>query len=685
MTKRLTIFLALVLACTGLSTQASAQNHHALIEEFTSSTCPPCASTDPIIRQAIADLHDSITIIRWHQNYPEPGDPSNLLYPAGRSRADYYQIGGIPAMLVNGGANFFPSDVATVEGNVNSAIAAMPNYYTMSVKQTVTADSIIAFVTVTTGATVPDSAMLRMGVAICERYAVYQGSNGLPIHDYMGRQMLPGLTPPLNSADLGGKLTDAAAFNQAANTTKTYRYAAMLKSGWNPTMLDVVAFIQSAQDVSASEKPVYQSAWTENLNVDVTANNTPGMLVGDGTTLDFNVMNNSSSDQKLVVALVSAPTLASTPLTLKGVDLKPDGSITIPGNTSSTISVVAPGTGPYKGWGNIGLTVRTVDSIGVSGGWGLAIGKDIKTLVLDNGAGFEGAGSYHASIPATLTSLSNLGIPAASVRYERMTEAFSDDWSNYNNIVLDMGPSYYWFTGDAVMGNVTTLLGRGGNVVLESQIASVGLERFGSTPWWEATFQSDTTKFVGTAWTSMSGVANDPIGNGLTSILIQNSTSTTGLKPIAPNGYAIFTSNKGDVIATRATVGKGKTVYTTFQFGDIKTSINRDTVIRRIFDWFAVPAAVSEAAAPTSVGLSASQNPFSSSTNISYVSASNEANVTMTVVDLLGREVVKLAPVRSNSNTYSATIYGAHLATGAYHVVVRSSAGMKQIPVMITR
>jgi hypothetical protein len=414
------------------------------------------------------------------------------------------------------------------------------------------------------------------------------------------------------------------------------------------------------------------------------------MLVGDGTTLDFNITNNSSAEQKLAVALLTPSSLAMTPLTLKGADLKADGSITIPANTSSMVSVVAPASGPFTGWGNIGLTVRTADSVGVSGGWGLTIGKDVKTLILDNGAGWEGMGPAQTNPPNMQKSLTNLNIPSAVVRYERMTEAFQDDWSNFKNVVIDAGWYYYGFlNGDSwTMPNTTALLARGGNVLWVSGEFPVILERAGGlyAKFVQDNFHTDSVKVLTGVYTKVDGVMGDPISSGLTNITINGQQNALTVKAHDANGFPIFKiGGKADVVGMRAIVGTGKSVWLPFEPGNITPTASRDTIIRRIFRWFDPTAAVNTPVLEKQNGLSTSQNPFTTSTNVSYVGGTNEVNVTMSVVDLLGREVMKLAPVRSNSNTYSATIYGAHLATGVYHVVVHSTAGMKQIPVMIAR
>ncbi|MDP4200532.1 MAG: hypothetical protein Q8922_07920 [Bacteroidota bacterium] len=660
------------------SGKAIAQNK-VLIEEFTSSTCPPCAATDPMVRQVVSDLHDSVVIIRWHQNYPEPGDPSNLMFPAGRSRGDYYGVQGIPAASVNGGINFNPGiGVAAFEDNVNTALSEMQNYFTMSVSQSTTPDSVIVLVTVKTGPTVPTDPAMRLAVVVCERFAVYAGSNGLPMHDYMARAAIPALAT-------NGSIPVSAAFNQAANTTQTYRYAAQIKSTWNPAMLEAVAFIQSEQAAGAIVKPVYQAAWTENVNLDISPNATTGILMGDGNTLDYTVTNNSSTQQKVFLSIAPSASVAPNVLTLKGDNLNADGSITLAPMTSAQVSVVAPTSGPYTGWGFFGLMARTADSIGIGGTYGLAVGKDVKTLILDNGAGFEGMGAAQLSPPNTLKSLNNIGIPAALIRYENMTAAFSDDWSNFNNVIIDGGPYYTGvFTNDGSMDRITQHLAGGGNLILEDAPFAAVYSRpsVGMIDFVEGTFHCDSVKNNSTTWTSINGVAGDPIGDGLSSVSVSSVTGTQSLKSFDAGGHAIFTTNRGDTVGIRSESGPGKAVYTTFELGNISSGGGkRDTVFKRIFNWFnSAPSAVATAPDVPS-NFVAAPNPFHGITQIAYTPSKDEHDVSFSAYDLLGREVAKLS-AKPTGASYEATFDANSLSAGSYVIVVHSSTGSRELKVL---
>jgi hypothetical protein len=69
-------------------------------EEFTSSTCSPCAQFNASF-VPWCDSHDSlITLIKYQMNWPGSGDP--YYTPEGGVRRDYYGVGFVPDLYTNG-------------------------------------------------------------------------------------------------------------------------------------------------------------------------------------------------------------------------------------------------------------------------------------------------------------------------------------------------------------------------------------------------------------------------------------------------------------------------------------------------------------------------------------------------------------------------------------------------------
>jgi hypothetical protein len=79
-------------------------------EEFTSSTCPPCATFNTSFVPWCITHEDEITLIKYQMNWPAPGDP---YYTAeGGVRKDYYGVGWVPWLVTNG--SFTDTDMGAV-------------------------------------------------------------------------------------------------------------------------------------------------------------------------------------------------------------------------------------------------------------------------------------------------------------------------------------------------------------------------------------------------------------------------------------------------------------------------------------------------------------------------------------------------------------------------------------------
>jgi hypothetical protein len=75
-----------------------------LLEEWTSSTCPPCAANNPTVDAFISSKFDSLVAIKYHMNWPAPGnDPMYLYNPTqANDRRFYYGISSVPNIIMDG-------------------------------------------------------------------------------------------------------------------------------------------------------------------------------------------------------------------------------------------------------------------------------------------------------------------------------------------------------------------------------------------------------------------------------------------------------------------------------------------------------------------------------------------------------------------------------------------------------
>jgi hypothetical protein len=86
-----------------------AVTHNGLIEEFSSSTCSPCAALnatfDPLVVSNNINVPSThVNLIRYQMNWPSPGNDVSY-NPDGVTRRTYYGVNGIPDAFVNGASS----------------------------------------------------------------------------------------------------------------------------------------------------------------------------------------------------------------------------------------------------------------------------------------------------------------------------------------------------------------------------------------------------------------------------------------------------------------------------------------------------------------------------------------------------------------------------------------------------
>ena len=231
-----------------------------LLEEFTSSTCPPCASFNatfsPYLEQIQANQGPdaSAAVVKYQMNYPSPGtDPS--YNSDANTRSTYYSVPGIPDPFLDG-VNV-PANTSFIQGAVESRrsdIAVM----SVGVNATNNGDSLIADVTITPYANFP--AGFKLYIAVTEDQYDYTGTNGeTQFHNVM-RKMLP---------NASGITLTAMTPNTPLTFTRKYKFSYNLDNtsqgtfnlwGSNFTDVSVVAWVQDN-----ATKEIFQAAFDESV------------------------------------------------------------------------------------------------------------------------------------------------------------------------------------------------------------------------------------------------------------------------------------------------------------------------------------------------------------------------------------------------------------------------------------
>jgi len=125
--KKQLFFLVILLCFAGITMQA--QQRKVMVEEFTASTCGPCATANAWFNPLLVTNADKVVVVKYQMNWPGNGDP---YYTAeGGTRRSYYGVNGVPTIIVNG---------ATVSTNQSTVQNAINNGYDLPAEAIITGD-----------------------------------------------------------------------------------------------------------------------------------------------------------------------------------------------------------------------------------------------------------------------------------------------------------------------------------------------------------------------------------------------------------------------------------------------------------------------------------------------------------------------------------------------------------------
>lgn len=158
-----------------------------LVEEFTSSTCGPCASFnntfDPFLSSMNTNQNNAqVAAVKYQMNWPSPStDPS--YNSDGNGRKNFYAVSGIPKSFLNGVATTTFNQSVIDGASGESAFKLVPYFYLSgdTVKATCTATSYTSL-----------AASLKIQMALTEDYYDYTGgTTSQTTFHYVMRKMLP--------------------------------------------------------------------------------------------------------------------------------------------------------------------------------------------------------------------------------------------------------------------------------------------------------------------------------------------------------------------------------------------------------------------------------------------------------------------------------------------------------------
>ena len=244
---------------TTVSVASQSVQRKVLIEEFTSSTCAPCASYnvtfDPLLTSLSTNTGSSnIAAVKYQMNWPSPGtDPS--YNPDGVTRRTFYGVSGIPDVFLNGAA--IQNSYANNATNLNNE-AALPAFCSIDLNATYAGNTLTVNATVTPHANF--GANHKLFIAAIESYS-YQGTTSQNQFKHAQRKMLPngsGITLTTLQDGVAQNFTQSYNFTQGGVAQGNYNLWGQIAN------VKVVAFVQNT-----STKQVLQAAFVGQLSVGI--------------------------------------------------------------------------------------------------------------------------------------------------------------------------------------------------------------------------------------------------------------------------------------------------------------------------------------------------------------------------------------------------------------------------------
>jgi hypothetical protein len=286
-------------------------------EEFTSSTCAPCASfNNSVLNPFIAQHENDITLVKYQMNWPGSGDP---YYTAeGGVRRTYYGVNAVPDMYIDG--KKVATTSAGVNGGFNLTYGTM-TYVNIASQHEIQGNNVIIDANIQPYANYPN---VKVHMAIVEHVTTQNvATNGeTQFHNVM-MKMVPDASGTTANLVSGQPLN--LKFNQNMSATFVEQMDDLL----------VAIFIQDN-----STKGIYQSGYSLEVGAFVTTSIEEGATdipVDEQIVLDF-----SQAVRMVGGQAITNSNVAQLIMLKEGSVTGPDAGFTATINAAKTQIVVTP-------------------------------------------------------------------------------------------------------------------------------------------------------------------------------------------------------------------------------------------------------------------------------------------------------------------------------------------------------
>lgn len=222
------ITLALLFVAFLMSAQEAVK--YPLLEHFTNTRCPICASRNPGFHDLRKSYGDAVHHIAYHPKYPyQTCEFYQANMEGNMVRTNYFGIAGTPTVYLDGvegsGTNLINS--AAIDAAIESK-----SFFEIDVSEVVVGNLTEVTVNVTSRGEVPENTSYRLFVALAEAVVDYNAPNGEHPHYNVFRKFISPregelISPPDN------------------NMSTSFSYQYTVNSEWDEEEIYALAFIQN--------------------------------------------------------------------------------------------------------------------------------------------------------------------------------------------------------------------------------------------------------------------------------------------------------------------------------------------------------------------------------------------------------------------------------------------------------
>jgi|GEM_PF-5156081 len=335
--------LVAMVAMLGFSFSNADSPRFVVMEQFTNTSCGPCAAINPQYHAGLEDRDAFVLPLVYHWYYPSKQDPMYTIdITMNEERAKVYGVTGVPTASINGGARTHPANY------VNASFSNFDNLkgQISPIDMAVTMDNGSATVEVSSSI---DLMNHTLHVVVVEDPVDYGMTfpNGEKVFPWVPRQMLP---------DYNGTAINI----QAGATPQSFNFNFDASRALQQGNLHVVAFVQdnSSNEIlqgraDNSVEPLFVSASVENPYMKTKAGGSTIFEVTLTNSNDFPVTGNVAADVSNLPNGWSASLMSS--------------SYSIDANSTTTVSGTITATAGTAGFIPVPITVNVDDTQGMTG------------------------------------------------------------------------------------------------------------------------------------------------------------------------------------------------------------------------------------------------------------------------------------------------------------------------------